>query len=372
MPRFEEFKIGDLFFIETGRDVIISQTQVGEIPLISHQHSNNGITKHIKRLENRKLYSYKETLALADRGVFYATTQCQDFHIGTRVKALTFKDGEKSEKIRLYFVTAINKLQIMFEEYLENATNKLPNLKIKLPVNDKMEIDYTFMEKEMFENQNGYLNELKLQNEEMIKNSLIEFGLSDYKLTTEETQALQAYCNDNVEYKNYKLIDLFVSNNGDTDIQKKDIENIGTYVISSGEKDNGIIGKTTVRAKVINSGTITVDMFGNSFYRDFEYKMVTHARVFSLEYKERSLTREEGIYFCSVLKFLKEKYSYSNMASWDKIKNEKIRIPIKNDQTIDYEFINNFIKAEEKILIKELYDNENNNIIFLEQMIKRT
>ena len=43
MPKFEEFKIGDLFFIETGRDVIISQTQVGEIPLISHQHSKQKV-----------------------------------------------------------------------------------------------------------------------------------------------------------------------------------------------------------------------------------------------------------------------------------------------------------------------------------------
>lgn len=76
----------------------------------------------------------------------FATTQKENFHIGTRVKALTFKDGEKSEAVRLFFVTAINKLQILFKEYLTNATDKLPELSIMLPVKDDGTIDYDYME----------------------------------------------------------------------------------------------------------------------------------------------------------------------------------------------------------------------------------
>ena len=77
---------------------------------------------------------------------FFATTHKENFHIGTRVKALTFKDGEKSEAVRLFFVTAINKLQILFKEYLTNATDKLPELSIMLPVKDDGTIDYDYME----------------------------------------------------------------------------------------------------------------------------------------------------------------------------------------------------------------------------------
>ena len=32
----------------------------------------------------------------------FATTHKENFHIGTRVKALIFKDGEKSEAVRLF------------------------------------------------------------------------------------------------------------------------------------------------------------------------------------------------------------------------------------------------------------------------------
>ncbi|WP_212894437.1 restriction endonuclease subunit S [Helicobacter pylori] len=142
---WQSFKLGDLFEIYTGRDIIIGQTQQGDIPLVSHQHENNGITKTIKEIYNRTIFNYKQTIALADRGVFLATTQNKDFHIGTRVKALVFKNGEQDKKTRLFFTICINKNQIMFLDYSSNATNKLPNLTISLPTNQHGEIDFHFM-----------------------------------------------------------------------------------------------------------------------------------------------------------------------------------------------------------------------------------
>ncbi|GAA7808399.1 restriction endonuclease subunit S [Helicobacter pylori] len=142
---WQSFRLGDLFEIYTGRDIIIGQTQQGDIPLVSHQHENNGITKTIKEIYNRTIFNYKQTIALADRGVFLATTQNKDFHIGTRVKALVFKNGEQDKKTRLFFTTCINKNQIMFLDYSSNATNKLPNLTISLPTNQHGKIDFHFM-----------------------------------------------------------------------------------------------------------------------------------------------------------------------------------------------------------------------------------
>ncbi|GAA7971257.1 restriction endonuclease subunit S [Helicobacter pylori] len=142
---WQHFKLGDLFEIYTGRDIIIGQTQQGDIPLVSHQHENNGITKTIKEIHNRTIFNYKQTIALADRGVFLATTQNKDFHIGTRVKALVFKNGEQDKKTRLFFTTCINKNQIMFLDYSSNATNKLPNLTISLPTTQDGGIDFNFM-----------------------------------------------------------------------------------------------------------------------------------------------------------------------------------------------------------------------------------
>ena len=61
--------------------------------------------------------------------------------------------------------------------------------------------------------------------------------------------------------------------------------------MSAGLSNHGIIGKTDREPKVIDKNTITVDMFGNAFYRDTEYKMVTHARVFALSPKFEKFSR---------------------------------------------------------------------------------
>ena len=174
--KYESIRIDKLFDIATGRDIIIGRTKEGDIPLISHQHDNNGISKRVSQIADRRLFNYETTLPLADRGVFLATTQAENFHIGTRVKALTFKNGKQSENIRLYFVTAINQLQILFTEYLTNATDNLPNLQISVPVDDKGAIDYAFME--------TYINAVKKENIVRLK----EFIEREHKAYLKVTQ----------------------------------------------------------------------------------------------------------------------------------------------------------------------------------------
>ena len=143
--KFRQIKIEELFNIATGRDFIIGKTKPGSMPLVSHTNTNNGIVGYVDPVIDRRIFKANKTIALADRGVFFATTQLFDFYIGTRVKALIFKNGEKTEAQRLFTTTSINKLQVFFTEYLSNATDKLPKLIICLPVTDDNEIDYDFM-----------------------------------------------------------------------------------------------------------------------------------------------------------------------------------------------------------------------------------
>lgn len=99
------------------------------------------------------------------------------------------------------------------------------------------------------------------------------------------------------------------------------------------------MGKTNIEAKIFDKNTITIDMFGNVFYRQFKYKMVTHARVFSLKPKF-DITENQGLFLSTVFHFLNKKFGYDNMCSWTKIKNEKIKTSIKNEK-IDLEFMEN-------------------------------
>lgn len=153
--------------------------------------------------------------------------------------------------------------------------------------------------------------------------------------------------------KEFKLSELFTAFNGSTDIQASDIDNKGEFVITSGTQNNGILGKSSIIAPVFCKNSLTIDMFGNVFYRDFDYKMVTHARVFSLSSKV--LTHENGLFIATCLQKLTCRFSYTNMCSWNKIKNEKISLPVLPDGTPDYQFMENYIRAIEKKVIQR-YD----------------
>ena len=93
-------------------------------------------------------------------------------------------------------------------------------------------------------------------------------------------------------------------------------------------------------------------MFGNVYYRNFDYKLVTHARVFSLIPKFE-LEYKQGLFIESCLSFLHYLYGYENMCSWGKIKKVSIELPVKNNE-IDFSFMESLISELEEERISEL------------------
>ena len=145
---------------------------------------------------------------------------------------------------------------------------------------------------------------------------------------------------------------MFESFSGDFDIQKGHINGLGDYVITAGLTGNGILGKTNIKANIFDKNTFTIDMFGSTFFRQFSYKMVTHARVFSLKPKFK-ISEKQGLFLVNSFHFLNKKFGYNNMCSWEKIKSDKIQLPIKNKQ-IDFEFMESFITELEAEKITKL------------------
>ncbi|GAA9878772.1 hypothetical protein VN0661_04560 [Helicobacter pylori] len=96
-------------------------------------------------------------------------------------------------------------------------------------------------------------------------------------------------------------------------------------------------------------------MFGCAFYRSFAYKMVTHARVFSLKPKFE-INHKIGLFLSTLFFGYPKKFGYENMCSWAKIKNDKVILPLKptaKTQTlkdIDFTFMETFIAELEAYL----------------------
>lgn len=93
-------------------------------------------------------------------------------------------------------------------------------------------------------------------------------------------------------------------------------------------------------------------MFGTAFYRQFDYKMVTHARVFSLNPKVK-MTNNQGLFLANSFHFLSSEFGYGNMCSWNKIQNYKIQLPTKNNKP-DFDFMEQFIAQLERERLQKL------------------
>ncbi|WRD05568.1 restriction endonuclease subunit S [Helicobacter pylori] len=162
-----------------------------------------------------------------------------------------------------------------------------------------------------------------------------------------------------IKWGEFRLGDLFEASNGDFDIQKRHINHKGEFVITAGLSNNGVLGQSDIKAKVFESHTITIDMFGCAFYRSFPYKMVTHARVFSLKPKFE-INHKIGLFLSTLFFGYPKKFGYENMCSWAKIKNDKVILPLKptaNAQTledIDFDFMETFIAELEQCRLAEL------------------
>lgn len=156
-----------------------------------------------------------------------------------------------------------------------------------------------------------------------------------------------------IKWGNYKIKNLFKSQNGNFDIQKKHINGKGEIVITSGLTNHGIMGRSDVKARIFKENTITIDMFGNAYYRRFPYKLVTHARVFSLEPKFQMSLRQ-GLFIVNSLSYLRFIYSYDRMCSWEKIKEMDILLPCTTANEIDYKIMDTLVREMEEAKLREL------------------
>lgn len=340
-------KVGELFDIHPTKSYKMTNRELfsteGNTPILSNTSVNNGICGYcgLEPTEKAGIITFSDTTVGADT-MFY---QPNSFIGYSHVQGMYSKGNHVlTEKESLYIISAVRRASGNSWNYSNKFTRKkVADLEIKLPITTNCSINWQFME--------DYITELEQERITELEQYLIATGLNDYHLTEEEKNILKK----TVEYKEYKLDALFESRTGNVDLQQKDINGKGTYFVNSGEVNNGIKGKTDKEAFIFPANTITIDFFGNAYYRDYEYKMATHNHVFSLS-SECIKNKEVGLYLVSAMSYLKNIYSFSNMGTWNKMKEKTILLPVNNDDEIDYEYMEKYIKAIEKTVIKDVVD----------------
>lgn len=366
---FREFKVGELLDVTQGRRLKKSDFQDGDIPFVMASSKNNGVVAY---LSNPVTTNTNFITADILGNVFYHDDLVG---FGDDNCGLKLKEGHESEAVYLYLVGAFSRFKSIASYGNKLRGKWYEEQFIQLPVKpgtDEVnytedDIDWAFMESYIHELEESYIQELDAY--------LKETGLDDYTLTDDEREVLER----EPVFKEFEVGELFDGVSGDTDIKKAHLDGDGYPVITAGVDNLGVAGYSSVMAKILPANTLTVDMFGNCYFRSFEYKMVTHARVFSLSLKDGQLTPETGLFVCTMLKWLSTKYNYSNMCSYNKIKNETIQLPVKpgtdnvnyTQDDIDWDYMASYARVTEKQVIADVVDYKNEVIATTKALVKK-
>ena len=362
-PRTEKFRIGELFSSVSGNVDLQKKNINGKgLPVISSGRFKRGVIGKTD-VEARAIPANTLTIDMFGNAYFRDFEYKEATH--ARVFSLIPKGFSLDRESGLYMEAALSYLSELFSYSRMCSYTKICDMGIDLPVVESEEsshvykpedIDWEYMREYIAELETERVAELEAELEAYLKAT----GLENYKLSDEDRDILALHKNGGHKTQRFRIEKLFFSVHGDVDLQQKDINGRGLPVISSGTSNFGIIGKTDIEAKIIPADTLTIDMFGNAYFRDFEYKEATHARVFSLIPKGFSLDREAGLYMEAVLSYLPELFSYSRMCSYAKICDMEISLPVAKirepghvytAEDIDFTFMGKYIRAVEKQVI---------------------
>lgn len=344
---YKHFKLGDLFEIKgikQAKSQALIPTDCAGIPYVVQSMSNNMVSRLVNRqwlVENNEPPVKGNVIVL---GVTLPAVSYQPVEFGAS-QVITARAEFLTEPIGLYIVSLLEKQMLRFSYSKKPGIQIYKDLEIELPVNDSGEIDFLFIE--------NYMQAIKDYQIKELDDYLNATGFEDCTLTTEEERALNNAIQGKVSFTSRPIGSLMNGQTGDVDIQNKDINGKGCYFINSGITEFGIKGKTDRKAKTFASNTITIDFFGNAYYRPFEYKLATHNHVFS--YSGDCIKNEAiGLYLVTQLGYLSKVYSYSNMGTMPKYNKHEIELPVDSNGSIDYAFMEIYIRAIMKQTISKL------------------
>ncbi len=191
-------------------------------------------------------------------------------------------------------------------------------------------------------------------------NVQLGLDLSEYDLTTKEIEAIKGYRNNTVTFKLFDAEKLFIVNGNpqlNKDSFKFTTEKVATYpYFTRTVTNNGIAGYVEYldEEHKIAGKSIAVGMLGMQFfYMQSDYYAGQFTK--SIVPKFEGFNEIIAMYFLAW--FNKSSIVYKNVLVRDFEKtfyNTKLSLPVNGEGEADYDFIQNLVTAQKKMLIKDM------------------
>lgn len=159
---------------------------------------------------------------------------------------------------------------------------------------------------------------------------------------------------DTVDWKAFRLGDLFEVLLAKGDIQPKQISDGDIPLVSAGNEDNGIVAMIDAAgdgvSEMFPAGCISVSMFGRAFYQTEAFYAVSHGRINVLK-PMCQFSYEQGLFITSCLnRAFAHKFDYATMCTQKKLMSEMIHLPATPDGQPDWAYMDAYMS---EVLKKE-------------------
>ena len=357
--KWGEYKVGDLFRIQKITKMLSKEDTNDNLdfPVYSSESTNNGI---IGYTDTPEFICNEETPV-------YIT-----FGDHTRTLNIAEKSFSVLDNVKVLLPCTNNILALLF--MIATSQKQIPNLGysrhwkvakdcvLSLPTTANNEIDFDFME--------SFIRELEEERIRELQSYLAVTGLSDYTLTLSEQDALKGF--EALEWREFNVTDVFNVKNTHNILSSEIAENSGgvPYLCASAE-NNGVSSYISYNADFLEDGNcifIGGKTFVVSYQKDDFFSNDSHNLALYLKDFEADKSNQLYLATC-IRKSLAHKYSWGNSISNAKIKGDKVMLPVRDGEP-DYEAMQDFISAVQKLVIKDVVKYAEDKINATKKVVK--
>lgn len=333
----ELFEINPTKYYRLSNDEIISKN--GTVPLISNSSTENGVMGFSNLEPNNKgnTITCSDTTIGADT-MFY---QEKDFIGYSHIQNLVPKFEPFNRAIASMIISACRVATSTLYDY-GNKFNRdsMNKTKIHLPTQNG-KIDFAFME--------NFIAELEAERIAELEAYLSATGLQDYHLTEEEEKALKEF--ESWEFEEFTYQSIFNKIIQGRRLRKEDQISGTIPFVMAGTTNTGVVNYISNPVASFPKNSITIDIFGNTFYRNYDFGAGDDTGVYWNDKKQYS--KEIMLYYTTTMnKSLVGKFSFGKKLRSSQSLDFKMVLPTANGVPA-YASMEVFIRAVQKIVIKD-------------------
>ena len=357
--KWGEFKLGTLFDIENTLSFNAEKLVDGtEYDYVTRTSINQGILQTTGFVNESNINaSGTWSLGLLSMDFFYRR---KPWYAGQFVRKI-IPNISIPEKAVPFFSTILNKQKpILLSVLVRSVDEAFKNISIKLPETADGEIDFDFME--------SFIAELEAERVAELSAYLTVSGLDNYELSDEEMTIIERYKKQEIPFSEFDFIKIFNNIRQGRRLKKDDQLPGNIPFVMSGTTNTGVIGYISNPVARFSKNSITIDIFGNSFYRNYDFGAGDDTGVYWNTEKEYS--RTSMLFFAAAMgKSLSGKYSYGKKLRSSQSIHFKMQLPTK-DGSPDYAAMDTLISAVQKLVIKDVVAYSNRKIKATKVVVK--